>query len=274
MHAIISACMALDTSWSVLWFRQACTASLDQAQREIPCKCNFRGVGSKTSAQAFFGTRSFGHPKPQKLAEMKFWDFSHGSRDKTWSEKLGGLWGEILVGCSAQWMKHENAQKCCPKFRPIFRPIFRPVIKICRQNFALGNVRCKVSGPKHQRRLFWYKVFRQPFTDVRAENHGRPVVGRNFSTQGQECPREIRTKKCMFMLFFLPWLKAGQTKETHKQNVHKILLGLLLYPKLLPNSFKKRFCGAIWKLTRWKLILMRFSGVIFYPEAHSRGFST
>ena len=53
--------------------------------------------------------------------------------------------------------------------------------------------------------------------DVRAENRGRPhqkvrlpaapVVGRNFLTQGrkgQECPREIRAKKFMFMLFFLP----------------------------------------------------------------------
>ena len=50
--------------------------------------------------------------------------------------------------------------------------------------------------------------------DVRAENRGRPhqkvrfpaapVVGRNFLTpghrgiRGQECPREIRTKKFMF----------------------------------------------------------------------------
>ena len=57
--------------------------------------------------------------------------------------------------------------------------------------------------------------------DVRAENRGRPhqkvhfpavpVVGRNFLTpghsgiKGQECPQEIRAKKFMFMLFFLPW---------------------------------------------------------------------
>ena len=58
--------------------------------------------------------------------------------------------------------------------------------------------------------------------DVRAENRGRPhqkvrfpaapVVGRNFLTsgtwafgrKGQECPWEIRAKKFMFMLFFLP----------------------------------------------------------------------
>ena len=60
--------------------------------------------------------------------------------------------------------------------------------------------------------------------DVRAENRGRPqpkvrfpvapVVGRNSLTpghrrKGQECPREIRTKKfCLgpnFRLFFLPY---------------------------------------------------------------------
>ena len=36
-------------------------------------------------------------------------------------------------------------RKFRPKFRPIFRPTlrpgFRPVKKICRRNFALGNVR-------------------------------------------------------------------------------------------------------------------------------------
>ena len=52
------------------------------------------------------------------------------------------------MGRSAQHMKHENALKFRPKFRPILRPIlrpeFRPVMKICRRNFALGNVRRKL----------------------------------------------------------------------------------------------------------------------------------
>ena len=69
-----------------------------------------------------------GHPKPQKLAEMKFWYFSHRSRDKTWSDKLGGIWGEILVGRSAQWMKHGNAQKISPKISPNFSPNSSPRI--------------------------------------------------------------------------------------------------------------------------------------------------
>ena len=72
--------------------------------------------------------------------------------------------------------------------------------------------------------------------DVRAKNHGRPhqkvrfpaapVVGRNFlppwpsGRKGQDCPREIWTKKFMFMLFFFPehrehFLKyLGQEKGT------------------------------------------------------------
>ena len=65
--------------------------------------------------------------------------------------------------------------------------------------------------------------------DVRAENRGRPhqkvrfsaapVIGRNFLTQGasgrkgQECPWEIRTKKFMFMLFFLPWGPYQKTEN-------------------------------------------------------------
>ena len=55
--------------------------------------------------------------------------------------------------------------------------------------------------------------------DVRAENRGRPhqkvrfpAAGGGeklfdpwaFGRKGQECPREIRAKKFMFMLFFLP----------------------------------------------------------------------
>ena len=56
--------------------------------------------------------------------------------------------------------------------------------------------------------------------DVRAENRVRPQHKVRFSAapvdgeklfdprasgrKGQECPREIRTKKFMFMLFFLP----------------------------------------------------------------------
>ena len=57
--------------------------------------------------------------------------------------------------------------------------------------------------------------------DVRAENRGRPRPKVRFSAapvmgkkpfdpgssgrKGRECPREIRTKKFMFMLFFLPF---------------------------------------------------------------------
>ena len=83
--------------------------------------------------------------KPQKLTEMKFWDFRHKSRDKTWSdnwEEFGEkFWWVVL---HSTWST-KMPRKFRPKFRPIFaptlRPEFRPVIKICRRNFALGNVR-------------------------------------------------------------------------------------------------------------------------------------
>ena len=75
-------------------------------------------------------------PQAQKLAEMKFWDFSHRSRNKTWSDKLGGIWGEILVGRSAQHMKHENAQKISSKISPNFSPNSSPRISQGRKNDA------------------------------------------------------------------------------------------------------------------------------------------
>ena len=62
--------------------------------------------------------------------------------------------------------------------------------------------------------------------DVRAENRGRPQQKVRFfcgpgdgeklfdprasGRKGQECPREIQTKKFMFMLFFLPWQRCRE----------------------------------------------------------------
>ena len=91
--------------------------------------------------------RTFGPPKPQNLAEMKFWYFL----DKRRSDKFGGILGEILVGHSAQQIKHENGQTTSPNSSPNSSPIslpnsspnFLPGSNICRRNFALGNVRRK-----------------------------------------------------------------------------------------------------------------------------------
>ena len=63
--------------------------------------------------------------------------------------------------------------------------------------------------------------------DVRAENRGRPHQNVRFSAadgeklfgfgatgrKGQECPREIRTEKFMFMLFFFPNLGPATTQN-------------------------------------------------------------
>ena len=122
----------------------------DESRNEGTFACS---PGTKTGTRAhspkppFYETTllSLGCPKPQKLAEMKFWDFSHRSRDKTWSEKLGGIWGEMLVGLLHSTWGTKMPRKIRPNFRPILRPKFRLVIKICRHNFALGNVRRHVS---------------------------------------------------------------------------------------------------------------------------------
>ena len=86
------------------------------------------------------------------------------------------------------------------------------------------SIRCMFRGPKNQRKLFCTKFFNNP------SGHGRPrrkswtsapksafscVPGGGeklfdpwaSGRKGQECPREIRTKKLfMSMLFFLPWM--------------------------------------------------------------------
>ena len=72
--------------------------------------------------------------------------------------------------------------------------------------------------------------------DVRAENRGRPhqkvrfpaalVVGEKLfdpwacGRKGQECPREIRAKKFMFMLFFFPDLTVMEPLMTFLGNTH------------------------------------------------------
>ena len=84
----------------------------------------------------FWLAPTIGCPKPQKLAEMKFWDFTHKSRDKTWSEKLGGVWGEILVGRSAQQMKHENIQKISSKMSLNSSP---RLVGVSRGSASRGN---------------------------------------------------------------------------------------------------------------------------------------
>ena len=77
-----------------------------------------------------------GHPKPQKLAEMKLEISATGAVTRhgvvNWGN-LGRNFGWVVL----QWhMKHENAKKISSKILPILRPIlrpkFRPVINTLR----------------------------------------------------------------------------------------------------------------------------------------------
>ena len=81
----------------------------------------------------------------------------------------------------------------------------------------------RILGPKKSTQTFFVQSFSTTLriVDVRAENRGRlhqkvrfpaaPGGGEKLfdpwasGRKGQECPREIRTKKFMFMLFFAPW---------------------------------------------------------------------
>ena len=74
----------------------------------------------------FLTLRRVGTPKPQKLTEMSFWYFSR----KTWGDKLGGIWGGILVGHSAQQMKNENAQNFLSNVRPFLHTDLCPTHRI------------------------------------------------------------------------------------------------------------------------------------------------
>ena len=93
--------------------------------------------GVRSECAVYEGWRSVAEIKvsaPQKLGEMKFYNFSH----KTWSDKLGGILGEDLrVILYNKW-----STKMC---RPISPNSSARVIKICRRNFALGKVRHNVA---------------------------------------------------------------------------------------------------------------------------------
>ena len=93
-------------------------------------------------------TKLVGRPPHQKLAEMKFWDFIRRSRDKTWGDKLGGIWGEISVGHSAQQMKHENAQKISSKISPNSSPNLSPRLPPESLNFVAAISLRGMSGVK------------------------------------------------------------------------------------------------------------------------------
>ena len=62
--------------------------------------------------------------------------------------------------------KRRNVEPTCGDAHPK-DPAIRKTLRIVKSN-AKGN------GPKNQRKLFLYKIFREPFMDVRTKNRGRP----------------------------------------------------------------------------------------------------
>ena len=91
----------------------------------LPSLPNILGLRNKEQSLLFFGGGSLFLPTYQR-------------------SKGQGAWWVVLP---SEWIT-EMPRKVRPKFRPILRTIFCPVIKVCRHNFALGNVRRNVSVSK------------------------------------------------------------------------------------------------------------------------------
>ena len=101
-----------------------------------------------------FPTKTLGTPNPRSSRRWNFEISVTGAVPRhgviNWEEFGGKFWWVVL---HSQWST-KLPRKFRPKFRPVFRPIlrpeFRPVIKICRHNFALGNVRRKKTSERIQ----------------------------------------------------------------------------------------------------------------------------
>ena len=131
------------------------------------------------------------------------------------------VWG-VSQRISAQKPKHV-LHPLLTTFRTYF-PYFCPV----SQKGRISTLTTFLNwGPKNQRKLLLYKVFRQPLGSwTSAENHGRPRLKVRFPAgpggweklfdpwasgrKGQERPREIRTKNFMFMLLFSSLINGGK----------------------------------------------------------------
>ena len=127
--------------------------SCTQRQMAACCQSGFPFNPTCLHYIAWLGSQ---HPSPNVLGtprprSSRRWNFEisvtgvvprHGVIN--WEEFGEKFWWVVL---HSQWST-KLPSKFRPKFRPIFRPILRPefrrVIKICRHNFALGNVRRKM----------------------------------------------------------------------------------------------------------------------------------
>ena len=131
-------------------------------------------------------------------------------------------------------------------------------------------------GPKNQRKLFVYKVFRWPFgswtsapkiVDVRTKNWVflRPRDGEELfdpwasGRKGRERPQEIRTKKFMFMLlFFFPdfFGKGFGNWSTSTPCMHKLPRHYSIWGRCEPlraQNLGVEECCSLACTTCWKL---------------------
>ena len=145
------------------------------SSKELRVKFAMRNFCTTNSATNFLGT-----PSPRSSRRWNFEISITGAVPRhgviNWEEFGEKFRGVIL---HSQWST-KMPRKFRPKFRPIFRPTLhpecRPLIKICRHNFALGNVR----------RLISSRAFSSQAVDVCQSMHGHPPLSKNLRIRWEE----------------------------------------------------------------------------------------
>ena len=104
---------------------------------------------------AVSGTYGLGIPSPRSSRRWNFEISITGAVPRhgviNWEEFGEKFWWVVLLSQWSTKMPREFRPKFRPIFRPTLRPGFRPVIKICRHDFALGNISSKYGWRKTYR---------------------------------------------------------------------------------------------------------------------------
>ena len=103
------------------------------------------GLKNANAKRRVVWTQRWGAPSPRSSQRWNFEISATGALTRhgviNWEEFGEKFWWVVLHSTWSTKMPRKFRPKFRPIFRPILRPEFRPVVKICRRNFALGNVR-------------------------------------------------------------------------------------------------------------------------------------
>ena len=159
-----------------------------------------------------------GHPKPQKLVEMKFWDFSQRSRDKTWSddwEEFGEkFWWVVLYSTRSTKKSRKIRPKFCPILRPTLRPEFRLVINItfvaAISHWGMSGVICRIISQNvatfvgKRRDLFWTSDIPFPLSSLKVWGS----TNKRYGAKSRSCTQRV----CLVNFWPRP-RRAGEAQQ-------------------------------------------------------------